>query len=92
MVNYVRIFIYELKPLLKHAEIAASMCLEALLANLKPFNKIANPNNHPVNGVLINLPEGKASNSDFTGSTDVTKTHNTIPTNIIYYKSVHALS
>ena len=32
------IFIYELKPLLKHAEIAASMCLEALLANLKPYD------------------------------------------------------
>ena len=32
------IFIYELKPLLKHAEIAASMCLEALMANLKPYD------------------------------------------------------
>ena len=32
------IFIYELKTLLKHAEIAASMCLEALMANLKPYD------------------------------------------------------
>ena len=32
------IFIHELKPLLKHAEIAASMCLEALMANLKPYD------------------------------------------------------
>ena len=32
------IFIYKLKPLLKHAEIAASMCLDALLANLKPYD------------------------------------------------------
>ena len=33
------IFCYDLVNILKHAEIAASMCLDALIANLKPYDK-----------------------------------------------------
>ena len=32
------LFIYKLRNILKHAEIAASMCLDALKANLKPYD------------------------------------------------------
>ena len=32
------LFIYKLRNLLKHAEIGASMCLDALKANLRPYD------------------------------------------------------
>ena len=32
------LYIYRLRNILKHAEIGASMCLDALKANLKPYD------------------------------------------------------